>query len=84
MKNRGIVLSVAMTVLAAALSFAETLEVKINPEKTYQTVDNFAAADAWSGNFVGQYFDEAQKGQVAKWLFSQKIGADGNPEGIGL
>ena len=84
MKNRKIVLSVAMTVLAAALSFAETLEVKINPEKTYQTVDNFAAADAWSGNFVGQYFDEAQKGQVAKWLFSQKIGADGNPEGIGL
>ena len=83
MKKSILALSIALAA-TSSLSFAETLEVKINPGKTYQTVDNFTAADAWSGNFVGQYFDEAQKGQVAKWLFSQKIGADGNPEGIGL
>ena len=66
-----------------ALAFA-SLDVKIDASKTHQKIDNFAAADAWSGQFVGQYFNDAQKGQVAKWLFSQKIGADGNPEGIGL
>ena len=72
-----------MATLAAALC-AENPDVKIDAAKTYQTIDNFAAADAWCGNLVGRYFDDAQKGQIAKWLFSQKLGADGNPEGIGL
>ncbi|MFR6032023.1 MAG: glycoside hydrolase [Bacilli bacterium] len=43
-------------------------------------MDNFTAADAWSGNFAGQYFAAPQKEQIAKWLFSQKLGADGNPK----
>ncbi len=73
---------VAMSIFS--FSHADELNISINPEKTFQTIDNFTAADAWSGNFVGQYFDEKQKEQVAKWLFSQKIGVDGNPEGIGL
>lgn len=55
-----------------------------NPEKTFQTIDHFAAADAWSGNFVGKYFPEEQRGQIAKWLFSQKFGADGNPKASGF
>ena len=67
----------------AALS-ASAFDAKIDTAKTHQTIDNFTAADAWCGNLVGRYFDDAQKGQIAKWLFSQKIGADGNPEGIGL
>ena len=48
----------------AALS-AFAIDVKIDTSKTRQTIDNFAAADAWSGYFVGQYFDESQKGQIA-------------------
>ena len=76
--------TILISLLAVSTAIAGELKISINPEKQYQTIDNFAAADAWSGNFVGQYFDEAQKGQVAKWLFSQKIGKDGNPEGIGL
>ena len=75
---------VGIAIFAFAASSLFALDVKIDAAKTHQTIDNFAAADAWSGYFVGQYFDEAQKGQLAKWLFSQKIGADGNPEGIGL
>ena len=77
------ILAVSAAALASALC-AENLDVKIDTSKTYQTIDNFAAADAWCGNLVGRYFDDAQKGQIAKWLFSQKLGADGNPEGIGL
>ncbi|MBQ6533659.1 MAG: hypothetical protein IJI37_00670 [Opitutales bacterium] len=67
-----------------ALAFADGLNVSIDTEKTFQKIDNFAASDAWSGNFVGQYFEPAQKERIAKWLFSDKLGADGNPEGIGL
>ena len=79
-------LSTAILLFAAHLAFADAtkLDVSINPEKTFQTIDNFTAADAWSGNFAGQYFAAPQKEQIAKWLFSQKLGADGNPEGIGL
>lgn len=76
---------IILSILAASAAYgAGELKISINPQEQYQTIDNFAAADAWSGNFVGQYFDETQKEQIAKWLFSQKIGKDGNPEGIGL
>ena len=75
---------VGLSACAASLAFAGGLTVGINPQKTFQTIDHFAAVDAWSGNFVGKYFPEEQRGQIAKWLFSQKFGADGNPEGIGL
>jgi len=64
--------------------WAEPFDVTIDPSKRCQEIEQFAASDAWSGNFVGQYFAEPQKDQIAKWLFSQRIGADGHPEGIGL
>ncbi len=75
-------LAFILGLVATASLFAN--EATIDTDKTYQTIDHFTAADAWSGNFVGQYFDESQKGQLAKWLFSQEIGKDGSPEGIGL
>ncbi|HEX5552690.1 MAG TPA: glycoside hydrolase, partial [Chitinophagaceae bacterium] len=63
---------------------AQTRQIKIYPLKTFQTIDHFAASDAWSGNYVGQYWDLTQKEQVAKWLFSQNMDGTGNPVGIGL
>ena len=71
MKKTNII--IAYLSLVATAAFA--LDAKIDTSKTYQTIDNFTAADAWCGNLVGRYFDDAQKGQIAKWLFSQKIGA---------
>lgn len=65
-------------------AFAESLKVSIDPDQKCQSIEHFAASDAWSGNFVGQYFGESQRDQVAKWLFSQRIGTNGSPEGIGL
>lgn len=70
--------------LAVPCAVAERSAVTIDPSRRYQEIDHFTASDAWSGAFVGRYFEEAQKGQLARWLFSQEIGADGNPEGIGL
>ena len=56
-------LSTAILLFAAHLAFADAtkLDVSINPEKTFQTIDNFTASDAWSGNFAGQYFCRSAK-----------------------
>jgi O-glycosyl hydrolase len=61
----------------------EVIEIKINPEITFQTIDNFGASDAWSCQFVGKWPDE-KKNRVADLLFSVEENADGTPKGIGL
>ncbi len=58
--------------------------VVIDPNQKFQEIESFTASDAWSGNFVGKYWDETQKAQIAEWLFSQKFDSMGNPAGIGL
>lgn len=59
------------------------IEIKINPEITFQTMDNFGASDAWSCQYVGKWPDE-QKNKVADLLFSLEENPDGSPKGIGL
>jgi len=71
-------------ILFSASAFSEAKNVSIDPSVTYQKIDHFTASDAWSGGFVGKYFQEAQKNQIAKWLFCQKTDETGNPQGIGL
>lgn len=65
-------------------SIGQNKVVEINPDKTYQRINNFTASDAWSGNFVGKYWGEDQKKQIAEWLFSTQFDESGNPKGIGL
>jgi O-glycosyl hydrolase len=57
--------------------------IDIDVAKTYQTVDNFAASDAWAGQFVGNWPD-AKREKIADLLFSLATHADGSPKGIGL
>lgn len=64
--------------------YAQFRQIVIDPSITFQKLEFFTASDAWSGNFVGKYWNEEQKGQIAQWLFSQKTDNLGNPEGIGL
>ena len=59
-------------------------EVKIDLSKTYQTVQDFGASDCWTAEYISDYFDATQKENAARWLFSQQMDANGNPEGIGL
>lgn len=54
------------------------------PSQTYQTIQNFGASDAWSTQFVGKFWPDEAKNQMAKWLFSTENDSDGNPMGIGL
>lgn len=53
--------------------------VKLNPSEKFQTIDNFTASDAWSGEFVGRYWSEAGKSRIAEWLFSRETDEAGNP-----
>ena len=76
-------IATAAAVLSAA-NAAQTVCVSANLDKKFQTIESFTASDAWSGNFIGKFFADDKKEKLAKWLFSQKYGEDGSPEGIGL
>ena len=60
------------------------VSVTIDTSKSYQTIQDFGASDCWTTEFIGDYFSEKEKTKGAKWLFSQQMDANGNPEGIGL
>jgi O-glycosyl hydrolase len=57
--------------------------IEFDPSKTYQTIDNFGASDAWSCQFVGNWPEE-KKNTIADLLFSTDTLKDGSPKGIGL
>jgi O-glycosyl hydrolase len=59
-------------------------QITIDPAETFQTMRGFAASDCWTPNYVGKYWNDPEKEQIARWLFSQEFDEDGNPEGIGL
>ncbi|HEY9195958.1 MAG TPA: glycoside hydrolase [Mucilaginibacter sp.] len=77
--------------IATALGFnipfagAQVKEVTIDIDfsKTYQTISNFGASDAWSCQFVGNWPDD-KKNKIADLLFSRDTYANGSPKGIGL
>ncbi|GAA4103049.1 glycoside hydrolase [Mucilaginibacter panaciglaebae] len=67
----------------SAVAQIKQLTLSINPGKTYQTIDNFGASDAWACQFVGNWPDD-KKNKIADLLFSDENYADGSPKGIGL
>lgn len=58
--------------------------VIVNPTVTYQTIHGFGASDAWNADFVGKYWSNSVKSDIARKLFSKNFLNNGNPEGIGL
>ena len=70
--------------LAYALCAGAQQKVTLNPDVRHQTMEFFGAADAWSGNFVGKYWADNVKKEIADYLFSNEYDASGNPLGIGL
>src|SRR5919112_2276465 len=57
--------------------------IRFDENKTYQTIRNFAASDAWACQFAGNWPDE-KRNAIADWLFSMDTLSNGNPKGIGL
>ena len=74
---------ISLLFLKATAQKPEEDIVSINADSTYQTIHNFAASDAWSAQFVGNWPD-AKKNAIADWLFSMDTLQNGNPKGIGL
>ena len=70
--------------ILAAGDVQPPVKLTINSAETYQTLQDFGASDCWTTEFVGDYFSAEEKAKGARWLFSQQMDAQGNPEGIGL
>ncbi|MFI8379160.1 glycoside hydrolase [Leeuwenhoekiella sp. NPDC079379] len=63
---------------------AQTIQLKVDSQEEFQMIDGFGASDAWRCQFVGANWPAAKKQQMADWLFSQELDANGSPKGIGL
>ncbi|MCF0074709.1 xylanase [Dyadobacter sp. CY261] len=62
---------------------AETVTIRIDPSKTYQTIRHFGGSDAWACQFAGNW-PLPKKNAIADLLFSRDTLADGRMKGIGL
>src|SRR5687768_700675 len=60
------------------------LVIKINANDRAQRIDNFGAAGAWFSEGIGKNWPSHNREQLAEWLFSKEMNADGSPKGIGL
>ena len=76
--------SLLMLISYLSLTSQQIKKITIDPSVSYQKIESFTASDAWSGHFVGKYWQTEKKEQIAKWLFGQNFDRLGNPEGIGL
>lgn len=75
-----------LTILIGSAAYGQAIDkavIAFDPSKTYQTIDNFGASDAWACQFVGNWPDE-KKNAIADLLFSYDTLSDGSPKGIGL
>jgi len=79
----GLVAAALLASPARAQQAPAVTTVRIDATKTHQTIANFAASDAWAGQFVGLW-PAAKKEAIADLLFSTAAGPGGQPTGIGL
>jgi len=61
-----------------------SIEMILDPTREYQKMEGFGASDAWRCQFVGKYWPEEKRDQIADLLFSQEFDEQGDPRGIGL
>ncbi|MFB6319117.1 glycoside hydrolase [Saccharicrinis sp. FJH54] len=77
---------ILLSILLSGHLLAQTSEVTIlvNPERTYQSIQNFGASDSWRVQFVGENWPISKREKIADLLFSLDTDENGNPKGIGL
>jgi O-glycosyl hydrolase len=75
---------VALSARSAIPRTVDSAVVTLRPEQQFQTIHSFAASDAWSVQFLGEYWPAAQRRRAADLLFSTGAQPDGSPVGIGL
>jgi O-glycosyl hydrolase len=84
------VIQIKKTILLASLiatSYslsAQEIRLSLDPDSVHQAIHSFAASDAWSAQYIGKFYPDHKKEQIAEWLFSKELDEKGNPKGIGL
>jgi len=73
----------AVATVQVGCAQSKTIDVRIDLSKTYQTIDNFGASDAWSCQYAGNWPD-AKRNRIAELLFSGDTLNNGSPKGIAL
>lgn len=88
MKQSLIILLISVAACSAPMvaqgTTSDATQVKIDLSQSYQTITGFGASDCWTAEYVGRYFDDANRENAARCLFSQELDSLGNPLGIGL
>jgi O-glycosyl hydrolase len=77
-------ISIFLLLTNRSIHAVETFRIKIDPQKTYQTIDGFGASDAWRCDIIGKNWPQAKRERIAELLFSCETDERGNPRGIGL
>lgn len=86
MNKNDIKIGLLAACLASSLALKAELRITrytILPYSPEQHIQHFGASDAWSMQFLGLW-PKKQQEQIADWLFSMEMDAQGQPKGIGL
>jgi len=82
---RQIIIAVLFSIITFPTFAQQTPErYRIDKSVEYQTIDNFSASDAWRSDFIGKYWPEKKKNELADILFSHEYDSNGNPKGMAL
>lgn len=79
-----IIIGILCVFVSTSLRSQEVTQILIDPSRSYQTIEHFAASDCWTAKDVGYYWEENVREEIARWLFSSGLTHDGSPEGIAL
>lgn len=74
----------ALVALAGTISAQSIKVYVVDKNITYQEIDNFSASDAWRCHFVGKYWPQEKKDEIADLLFKREFDEKGNPKGMAL
>ena len=74
----------ALVALAGTISAQSIKVYVVDKYITYQEIDNFSASDAWRCHFVGKYWPQEKKEEIADLLFKREFDEKGNPKGMAL
>lgn len=74
----------ALVALADTISAQSIKVYVVDKNITYQEIDNFSASDAWRCHFVGKYWPQEKKEEIADLLFKREFDEKGNPKGMAL
>lgn len=75
---------IAGTFMLSAETVKAPIILTLDANEFHQRIEGFGASDAWNTGFVGKYWNEQAKSEMAQALFSKEMDKTGTPLGIGL